>query len=129
MKIIIEKEIEVELPNGFYWDASRREGYWVAENDILLLPCELTPGYFCAELISSGWISDMAKHIWHEVYKNPDREENKKLEAVAEVLAEFYELGVIGPLTALCRDGLGGEGLSKSGSNRSDEDMALCNGK
>jgi hypothetical protein len=93
MKIIIEKEVEVELPNGFYWDASRKEGYWVTENNILLLPHEITPGYFCAEIISSGWIDDVAEHIWHDIYKNPEQEKgNKKLKEIAEKIAEFYEL-------------------------------------
>lgn len=90
MIITIEKEESVELPNGFYWQETRKMSHWVAETELLQI--SFIDKFMSAELVPHDWICHVARHIWQDVYKDPDRKYNERLEEVAEKLAEFYGL-------------------------------------
>jgi len=90
MRITIAKEIEVELPNGFYWDETHKHAYWVTDSKIL----EFIVGNSCfsAELVSESWAHALAQEVWRAVYKNPVQTGNKQLEEIAKKVAEMYGL-------------------------------------
>lgn len=88
MKIIIEKEVEVELPNDFYWDQKESSGFLVQETSILRV--SFIAEFLSAEVVHDDWILNTGRHIWVDIHLNPDRKGHKKIEKLAYELAEFY---------------------------------------
>lgn len=88
MKILIEKEFEVELQNGFYWSAKRREGYYVRDKNILRLV--VADAYLSIENVCDEWIKAQATAIYNEIEDENLLRKHEQLEIIAEKSAQLF---------------------------------------